>query len=455
MAPAAKENGIVEGVIWKQILIIFFPILIGMFFQQLYSTADTVIVGRCIGKEALAAVGTTGRITDLFVGFFMGLSSGAAVAVAQFAGAGEREKVTKAVWVSLLLAAGVGMGLTLVGLLSARASLSVLGVPEAVAGDALTYLNVYYTGMTASLLYNMGTGILRAMGDARTPLYVLVACCGVNIVLDLLFITALGMGVFGAALATVLAQTASAAAVLLRLRGRVPCRTGRQSLRPAGGILKKVVHMGLPAGMQSILYSFSHLVIQSAVNSFGTDTIAAWTAVGKIDALLWMVTEAFGIAVTTFAGQNFGAGRYDRVKRGARVCLGMAFCATLAPSAGMLLFVEPLLRFFNSDPAVIATGAACLRIMGPFYSTFVFVEVFSGTIRGAGEALPPAAITCVGTCILRIGWVLWVLPLRPVIQTLAWVYPVTWIVPSVMFIIYYSRMGWLKRCIRQNQTAGQ
>ncbi len=448
----AQTNGIVEGTIWKQLLLFFFPILIGTFFQQLYNTVDAIIVGRFVSKAALGAVGMAGRITELLVGFFVGLSSGAGVVIAQFFGAKDQKTVSKAIQVSVLLAVVGGVALMLAGLLSARSSLIWLDTPEDVAEDALIYLNVYYAGLVACLLYNMGTGILRALGDSRTPLYVLILCCGVNILLDLWFVLILHMGVFGVALATVLSQVISAVVILLRLHRRFPIQIRTENLRSAGGILRQIIRIGLPAGMQSVLYSFSHLVVQSAVNSFGTDAVAAWTAVLKIDGLLWMVMSAFGVSITTFAGQNFGAGRYDRVRRGTKVCLGMTTCTILLLSGLFLLFAEPLLRFFNDDPSVISIGLEVLRVRGPFYFTFAFVEILSGTIRGAGEALRPMVITCICTCVLRSGWALLIFPLAPSIRLLAWAYPVTWIVPSIVFIIYYSRMKWMERCMRWNCT---
>ena len=304
----AQKNQIVEGVIWKQLLLFFFPILIGSFFQQLYNTVDTIIVGQFVGKQALAGVGSTGTVINLWLGFFIGLAGGASVIISQYYGASDGDGLSKAVHTSIALALAGGAALTAVGLVTARASLEMLDVAEDVMDEAMTYITVFYSGMIATVVYNVGTGILRAIGDSKRPLYILIACCGVNIVLDLLFVVVFHWAVFGVALATVIAQLVSAALVMLRLTlVRESYRVRLRQIRFHGPTLKKVVRLGLPTGMQSVLYSISNLVIQAAVNSFGTDAMASWAAVSRIDGFVWMVMGAFGISVTTFVGQNFGA----------------------------------------------------------------------------------------------------------------------------------------------------
>ena len=366
MEQAVKENSITQGVIWKQLLIFFFPILIGTFFQQLYNTVDTIVVGQYVGTNALAAVGTTGTLINLLVGFFVGVSSGATVIISQFFGAGDGKNVSKAVHTSIALALAGGLVIMVLGLLTARPSLVLLGVPEEILGDALTYMNVYYCGIIASMIYNVGTGVLRAIGDSRMPLYVLIVCCLVNIVLDLLFVLGFHWDVFGVAIATVLSQVVSAVLIMARLMlTRESYRVELKRIRFDKSILKNVIRIGLPAGMQSVLYSVSNLVVQASINSFGTDAIASWAAIGKIDGFIWMVMSAFGIAITTFVGQNFGAQQYARVKRSIKVCLGMALGTTIALSILLLVFMEPLLRFFTGDETVIAIGQRFFLGDGP------------------------------------------------------------------------------------------
>lgn len=446
MQSPVKENSITEGVIWKQLLIFFFPILIGTFFQQLYNTVDTIIVGQYVGTEALAAVGTTGTLINLLVGFFVGISSGATVIISQFFGGGDWKNLSKAVHTSIALALAGGGVILVLGLLTARPALHLLGVPEEIMGDALTYLNVYYAGILFCMIYNVGTGVLRAIGDSRMPLYVLIACCLVNIVLDLLFVVAFRWGVLGVALATVISQAVSAALIMLRLMlTQEAYRVELKQIRLDRGLLRSVIRIGLPAGLQSVMYSLSNLLIQASINSFGTDAIASWAAIGKIDGFIWMVMGAFGISITTFVGQNFGARKYDRVKRSVMVCLGMTLGVTITLSVALFIFMEPLLRFFTGDETVIALGQDFLRVLAPSYFTFVFVEILSGGIRGTGEALQPMLITLVGVCGLRVLWILIAVPFYPTMQMVAMNYPVTWTVTALVFIVYYFRMNWLKR----------
>ncbi len=449
MKPNSPANTITEGVIWKQLLFFFFPILIGTFFQQLYNTVDTIIVGQYVGTQALAAVGTTGTLINLLVGFFVGISSGATVIISQFFGGGDWKNLSKAVHTSIALALAGGLVVMALGLLTSRPSLSLLGVPEEILDDALLYLNIYYGGILFCLVYNVGTGVLRAIGDSRMPLYVLIVCCLVNIVLDLLFVVSFHWGVLGVALATVLSQAVSAVLVMLRLM--CTNESYRVELKHIGfdrGILRNVIRIGLPAGLQSVMYSLSNLIIQAGINSFGTTVIASWAAIGKVDGFIWMVMGAFGISITTFVGQNFGAGHYDRVKRSVKVCLGMTLGTILALSAVILLFSRPLLGFFTGDAAVVETGAAFLQILGPSYFLFVFIEILSGAIRGAGEALQPMLITTFGVCGLRFVWMLCVVPFFPSMEMVAMNYPVTWLITAVVFTIYYLRMKWLDRCIK-------
>ena len=215
-------------------------------------------------------------------------------------------------------------------------------------------------------------------------------------------------------------------------------------------ILKNVIRIGLPAGMQSVLYSVSNLVVQASINSFGTDAIASWAAIGKIDGFIWMVMNAFGISITTFVGQNFGAQKYDRVKRSVRVCLLMTLGVTIALSGLLLIFMEPLLRFFTGDETVIGIGQRFFWVLGPSYFTYVFIEIFSGAIRGAGEALQPMLIVCFGVCGLRILWMVTAVPLLNTMESVAMNYPVTWVITALVFIIYYYRMNWLRRCIKRS-----
>ena len=442
-------NGITEGVIWKQLLLFFFPIVLGTFFQQLYNTADAIIVGKAVGKEALAAVGgSTGTLINLLVGFFVGLASGASVIIAQLFGARRAQDVSRAVHTTIALALSSGALLTAVGLLCAGGILELMGTPQEVMAYALPYLNIYFLGMIPQLVYNIGSGVLRAVGDSRRPMLFLICAALTNIVLDILLVLGFEMGVRGAAIATVLSQVVSAALILVSLCHAQPVyRLTFRKLRFHGDMLLRIVRIGLPAGLQSVMYSLSNMIIQASVNGFGTDVMAAWTAYGKIDGLYWMMISAFGVSITTFAGQNFGARRYDRMRRSVRVCLGMAAGVTVLMSTLILTVGRPMLGMFTDDAHVVETGMSIIRLIVPMWITYLCIEILSGAMRGAGDSLMPTLMTLAGVCLMRVFWVTVVVPRRHQLPVLMLSYPITWVITSVMFIVYYLRGRWLDRCI--------
>lgn len=442
-------NGITEGVIWKQLLLFFFPILLGTFFQQLYNTADAIIVGKFVGKEALAAVGgSTGTLVNLLVGFFVGVSSGASVIISQLFGARRGDDVSHAVHTTIALALVSGALLTAFGLVFSQSVLTLMGTPDEVMIYALPYLRIYFFGMIPQLIYNIGSGILRAVGDSRRPMLFLICAAMTNIVLDVILVLGLNMGVEGAALATIISQFASAVLVLTSLRhAHGAYRLQLRKVRFHGRMLQDIVRIGLPAGLQSVMYSLSNIIIQAGVNGFGTDVMAAWTAYGKIDGLYWMMISAFGVSITTFAGQNFGARQYDRMKRSVRVCLGMAAGATVLMSALILLFGRPMLGMFTDDAHVVETGMEVIRLIVPMWIMYLCIEVLSGAMRGAGDSLMPTLMTLAGVCLMRVFWVSVVVPMRHELRILLMSYPLTWTITSLMFIVYYRRSRWLDRCI--------
>lgn len=308
-------NQITEGSITKQLLLFFFPILLGTFFQQLYNTVDAVIVGQFVGKEALAAVGgTTGIIINLLVGFFVGLSSGATVIISQYYGAARPKETHDSVHTAIGLGIVGGFGFMVIGLILSPILLKAMGTPDDIMDYALSYIRIYFGGMIANVLYNIGSGILRAIGDSKRPLYFLIIGTLLNVVLDLFFVVVLDLEVIGVGIATVLSQVISAILVIITLmRSQQMYQLTLRDIRLDGKLLLNIIQIGLPAGLQSVMYSLSNLFIQSSINSFGTDTIAAWSAYGKIDGLFWMIMGAFGVSITTFAGQNFGAQKYSRI----------------------------------------------------------------------------------------------------------------------------------------------
>lgn len=443
-APAV--NQITEGVIWKQLLLFFFPILFGTFFQQLYNTTDAVIVGNFVGKEALASVGgPAATIINLLVGFFIGLSSGATVIISHHYGAKDDERVSDAVHTAIALSLAGGAIVMVIGIGISRIALEAMHTPADILELSLTYMRIYFAGTIPSMIYNMGAGILRAIGDSKRPLYFLIASCFINIVLDLLFVVALRMGVAGVAIATILSQTLSALmTVIALLRTQDSYALVLQKIRFHRQLFFNIIKIGLPAGAQSAMYSISNLLIQSSINSFGTDTVAAWTAYGKLDGMFWMIMGAYGVSITTFAGQNFGAGKFDRIKKSVHVCLGLAAGTSLLLSFIVVRYSGTLLLLFTQDQTVISICQGMIRVISPAYITFICIEILSGVCRGCGDALFPTLLTCFGVCVLRIAWIFTVVPLRHEVSTVAFSYPLTWTITSLLFIIYYKKGGWMK-----------
>ena len=441
------ENQITQGVIWKQILVFFFPILFGTFFQQLYNTFDAIIVGQFVGKQALAAVGGgTSNLVNIVVNLFTGVAAGTTVVVAQGVGARDPERVQKAVHTSVAMSLLGGLVFTVLGVAAARPALVAMGTPEDVMEYAVQYLTAYCLGMIPSFFYNVGAGILRAVGDTKRPLYFLIVACLVNIVLDILFVAVMGLGALGAGLATMISQWVSAALVYLSLAGTPAIyRLDKTRLGFDKASLSRVLQVGVPAGIQGNMYAISNVILQSCINSFGTDTVAAWTSFSKVDGFFWMVSGAYGIAITTFAGQNYGAGLYSRVRKSVNVCLGMSAATAVGMSAVMLSCSGIFLRMFTQDEAVLEIGITLSYHLMPYYVTFVCIEILSGAIRGCGQALIPMILTGSGVCGLRILWVIFVVPLRRDILTVAVSYPISWVITSICFVIYYKCGKWLPK----------
>ena len=452
---SASHNPITEGVIWKQILFFFFPMLLSSFFQQLYNTADALIVGRIAGKEALSAVGgSAGSVLGIFMMFYVGFAGGAAVLAAQYFGAKKEAATQAAVRTSLKISALLGLCGTLICLVFAGSILGLMHTPADVMAPSLSYLRIVALGMIPNALYNMGASSLRAIGDARRPLYVLIFTCLCNIGLDLVFVAGLRMGAAGAALATILCQLLSAVLVLVCLR-QVILSAKDPEAAPANSILisardipVRILKMGLPLGFTEVMYTFANVVLMAAINSFGTDTVAAYAAYGKIDAIFWMIVGSFGISITTFVGQNMGAGKWGRVRQSIRDCALMMFTALGVVIAALFLFARPLQGLFCTDPAVIDIGVQMMRFLMPFYVLYIPIEVLFGALRGMGNALAPTLLTFFGVCVLRSAWGIWIVPLHHTVNMVLTGFPVTWIVTSIAFGIYYH--WYIRRLLPQH-----
>ena len=442
-----KGNRITEGSIFGQLLLFFFPILFGTFFQQLYNTADAMVVGRFVGKQALAAVGgSTSTLINLLVGFFVGLSSGATVVISQFYGARKADKVHWAVHTSIAFSVIGGIIFMIVGLVGSPWALEAMKTPEDVMGHAVVYIRIYFLGIIVNLVYNMGAGILRAVGDSRRPLYFLIASCFTNIILDVLLVAVLGMGVAGAALATITSQLLSAVLVVLALMKTDDMyKLEWKKVRIDQRMLQRIVRIGIPAGMQSVMYNISNVIIQAGVNTLGTDNVTAWATYGKVDGLYWMMINALGISATTFVGQNFGAGRLDRVRKGAGAC--MVIGVVLTASVGVVLYNggHLLVELFTTDQQVQAISMDLLHFMVPTFITYIAIEILSGSLGGVGDAWMPLIITGIGVCAVRVLWIMFVLPHYHTIIGAAFCYPLTWSLTTVAFVIYYYFFSSLRR----------
>lgn len=443
-----SNNKITQGPILKGMLIYFVTLLVGAFFQQLYNTVDAIIVGNVVGADGLASVGgSAATIVSIFIGFFMGLSSGATVVIAQFYGAKQSKEVAKAVHTAIAIAITGGIIITVVGFAITPHIISLMKTPDSLKEPSIAYLRIFFLGMIANLVYNMGAGILRAVGDSKRPLIVLIISCFTNVGLDLFFVVVLKMGymsvkmgVIGVAIATILCQLLSAVIVVIMLiTSNDMYKLTLRNVRFDKLMLKKILRIGLPAGFQSTMYTFSNALIQTAINELGPEYSAAWAAYGKIDVVFWMSINAIGTSVTTFAGQNFGAGKYDRVKTSTRYAFLIALIITIPLSLALYFFSDSLLHIFiKNNQDVIRIGIQMVRFLVPFYVTYISVEIFSGVLRAMGSALIPMIITLSGICALRVIWILTAFPIFKTVETVEASYPITWIVTSILFLIYYT-----------------
>lgn len=435
----STQNGITEGVIWKQILYFFFPIALGTFFQFLYNTADAIIVGQFLGKQALAAVGGgTSVLINLIIGFFTGISSGATVVISQFYGAGDIDKSRKATHTALMLSLVGGILISILGFIFTSPLLRLINTPSDIMGLSSTYLHIYFAGSIAVVVYNIAAGIFRAAGDSKKPLYTLMMGSAINIVLDILFIGPLKMGVAGAAFATIISQIFAASLSLIWLGKRSDGIKFRvRELKFSKAILRNMLYIGLPGGIQSIMYNISNMIIQTKVNGFGTDTAAAFAAYGKLDFIFWMIINSLGIAITTFIGQNYGAGKIERAKKGVKDVFIMSFIIVAALEGLYMAFGRYAYHIFVTDQAVIDIGVRIMMTIAPFYFTYISIELLSGAIRGTGKAVIPTLFTVVGICLLRIIW-LSIPALTRSVELVMMSYPVSWSLVSVLFLVYYN-----------------
>ena len=443
-----RRNELVEGPIIKKLVVFFLPIAAGTLFQQLYNAVDAFVVGKFVGTEALAAVGGSPAIlSNLIIGFFVALTSGAAVVIAQLYGAQEYERVSTAMGVSYRLCTALGLVMGALVCLFSPQLLMLLKTPADTFAQALLYQRIYFMGAVFLLLFNMGSGVLRSIGDARFPFLCLFVGCGLNIVLDVVFVVLFSWGVVGVAVATVLSQAVSALLVtvkLLTLKGPFRLRLGVKGDR---GLLKRMLRIGIPSGVQSSMYGLSNLLLQVGINTLGTVVVASWAMSGKVDGAFWAITSAFGTALTTFVGQNYGAGKLDRIRASAKKGLLLMIGMTLSISALLLLVARPLLHLLTDDGAVISTTWYIILLFVPFYLVWVPIEVFSGVLRGVGDVLTPSLILAGGICGFRILWLFTAFRFSPTLLTLCICYPLSWVVTDVAIYLYFRRSPVMTRAV--------
>jgi len=435
-----RDMDMTHGVIWKQLLSFALPMMIGLVFQQLYNTVDSIVVGQFVGKEALAAVGSTSPILNTLVGFSAGLSMGSSVAISQAYGAHDNKRLHDAVHTTIALTFVLSVFMTALGIALVRPLLTMMSTPADVFPEATAYLTIYFAGLIGLLFYNMGSSILRAVGDSRRPLYFLIFSAVLNTVLDLVFVIAFRMGVAGAGYATILAQFISALLVLYVLTGEHTAYGIRwRDVRFEKEAFKKIVAVGLPSGLQQALTSFSNVFVQGYINHFGSAAMAGWSVQNKVDAFLMIPPQAVGMASSTFVGQNFGAQQLARARKGVRQATVMALTMTAAIVAAVLVFSRPLIQLFNTDPEVISYGVRFINIIAPFYLFLTFTQIYAGALRGIGSAKAPMYIMLFSYVLFRQSYLLVVKLLGNALEGVTMAYPVGWIVCTILLVIFYRK----------------
>ena len=436
-----KDVDMTSGNIVRHIFSFALPLLVGNIFQQLYNTVDTWVVGNFVSNEAFSAVGTVGPIINMLIGFFMGLSAGAGVVISQYYGAKREEDVSRAVHTSVVMTLIIGAVFTFIGIGMTPFMLRLMKTPPEVLPESTAYLTIYFSGLMGLMLYNIGSGILRAVGDSQRPFYFLVVCAILNTVLDLLFVLVFHMGVEGVALATILSQGVSAILVMITLLRTGGCiRLSVKKLRLHFDMLSKIVRVGIPAALQMAVTAFSNIFVQSYINYFGADCMSGWTAYAKVDQLLFLPMQSISLASTTFVGQNLGRNQPERARQGVSVALKMALCATVIMMIPLLIFAAPIVSFFNDKPQVIEYGAMLLRWMSPFYVLCCFNQIYSGALRGAGNTKAPTIIMLSSFVLFRQIYLYVMSGICNEIIPIAMSYPAGWLLCSSLTTLYYHKV---------------
>ena len=435
-----------EGSIAKTIIAFAIPLFLGNLFQQLYNTADSLIVGNYLGSSALAAVSSSGNLIFLLVGFFNGIAVGAGVVIARYFGAKDYKRVHLAIHTTIALGIVSGIFLTLCGVILAPKILELMATPKDVLPNSIIYFRVYFMGSIAFVLYNFLTGILQAVGDSKHPLYYLIISSIINVVLDLVFISVFNMGVGSAALATIISQIVSAILCIVHLtKAPKEYRLVIKNIRFNRYLLKQVISNGLPTGVQNSIIALANVVVQSHINSFGKMAVAGCGSYSKIEGFGFLPITCFAMALTTFISQNLGAKKYDRVKKGSR--FGIICSLILAELVGIVIYIyiPQLIAMFDGTKAVIEFGSAQARTVTLFYFLLAFSHCIAGILRGAGKSIVPMLVMLVCWCIIRVTYISIVVSFVPKIEVVFWAYPLTWTLSSIVFLMYYLKSNWMMK----------
>lgn len=435
-----KDVDMTQGNITRHIILFALPLLAGNVFQQMYNMVDTWVVGRYVSNEAFAAVGSVGPIVNMLIGFFMGLSSGAGVVISQYYGAKRFDEVERTVHTAIAMTLILGVLFTGIGLGMTPFMLRFMKTPENVIPQSTAYLTIYFSGIMGMLIYNMGSGILRAVGDSQRPFYFLVVCAVMNTVLDLVFVLVLRMGVQGVALATILSQGVSAALILITLLRTQECvklRLGKLHIH--WDILGKIIRVGIPAAVQMAITAFSNIFVQSYINFFGDNCMSGWTTYAKVDQLIFLPMQSIALASTTFVGQNLGSNQAERARKGVNRALALALSVTAVLVVPVMVFAPQIVRFFNSKPEVVEYGTLLLRWITPFYILCCFNQVYSGALRGAGNSKAPMIIMLSSFVVFRQVYLFVMSRVWNEVLPIAMGYPAGWLLCGTLSGIYYHR----------------
>lgn len=439
-----------SGNIYKKIALFAIPLLLGNFFQLMYNTIDSIVVGNYVGKEALAAVGASTPIINLLIAFFQGLATGAGVVVSRYYGARKQEEESKAIHSFLLFSILFGIALSIVGYFVSPIILRMMNTPSDYYNDADGYLAIYFLGATFLIVYNAGTGILQAVGDSKNPLYFLIVTSILNIFLDLLFVKGFGMGVDGAAWATIISECISMLLVInLLMRTKNEYKVTLKNLKIDFSILKQIVEIGVPAGLQGMIVSVSNVIVMAYINQFGSSGVAGFSCSNKIDNFMGLPVNSLMLAITTFVGQNLGARQYERVKQGVRAALVMSISIVVTLGVFVFLFSDSLMRIFTSDMDVIEDGTIILRIMCPCYIFLCFHQVYSGALRASGRSSVPMVTSIIAFVVMRQIFLAVAIPLYHHISIIGIGYSFTWAMAALMTGIYYFTSNWLQKSMRE------